>query len=379
MPMKLKEILSKRSPLLNRRDKSIPASARFRPFKVVQVEVTSRCFVGCVFCPQNNLQGRWVEGDLPLEQYRERIVPFLDNFDLVYLQGWGEPMLHPDLWEMLELARAKGCRTGFTTNGSLLREESVRRLLDTGVNMISISLSGGNACTHQSLRKGSSWNMLIHNIEMLVDLKHQSGCRVPWLELHFLMTTSNLHELPDMVRLSASLGADEVVATNLTYTPTLLLDNQKVFSKKPEPAFAAYLQEAAQAASQFDIPLRVYPINMEDEVMVCDANPLETVFINHTGEVSPCVYLGMSVKGEAPRYFQGQPHPIQPVRFGHICTDLAHILNGSRRKEFVAAYHRRNISRSPLASFAALSAQDVELSLPPAPEACRHCYKLYGV
>ena len=71
-----------------------------RPFRVVQIEITSRCETGCIFCPHDALAGHWVEGDLPLDLYREKIAPHLDLFELVYLQGWGEPMLHPHLWEM---------------------------------------------------------------------------------------------------------------------------------------------------------------------------------------------------------------------------------------------------------------------------------------
>jgi MoaA/NifB/PqqE/SkfB family radical SAM enzyme len=377
--MNLKQVLSKKGRLPEGSRNSLPRTAANRPFKVAQVEITSRCFVGCTFCPQNVLPGRWVEGDLSLEQYRERIVPFLEDFELVYLQGWGEPMLHPNLWEMLALAKSKGCRTGFTTNGSLMREEACRSLLEAGVDMISISLSGGTPGTHQSMRKGSYWNLLLHHIETLVEMKHQGGYKLPWLELHFLMTASNLEELPEMVRLSASLGSDEVVATNLTYAPTQLLDSQRVFSDKPEAAFAAYVAEAQENARQLDIPLRVYPLSMEDEVLVCDANPLETVFINHTGEVTPCVYLGVSVSGEVPRYFQGQPLPYHPVSFGHICNDLSNVMNGMRRKEFTNAFRRRDMARSPLASFALLSAGEGGSGLPPAPEPCRGCYKLYGV
>ena len=82
-----------------------------RPFSVVQIEVTSRCGTGCVFCPHDALSDRWVEGDLPLDLYRECIAPHLDLFGLVYLQGWGEPMLRRNvtLWfEDGRLVRTEG-------------------------------------------------------------------------------------------------------------------------------------------------------------------------------------------------------------------------------------------------------------------------------
>ena len=71
------------------RSQSEETSEDRRPFSVVQIEVTSRCGTGCVFCPHDALSDRWAEGDLPLDLYRESIVPHLDLFELVYLQGWG--------------------------------------------------------------------------------------------------------------------------------------------------------------------------------------------------------------------------------------------------------------------------------------------------
>ena len=83
-----------------------------RPFSVTQIEITSRCQANCVFCPHDSLGSSWEAGDLPFRMYADNIVPHLEMFELVYLQGWGEPMLHPDLWDMLYLAQQKGCRTG---------------------------------------------------------------------------------------------------------------------------------------------------------------------------------------------------------------------------------------------------------------------------
>ena len=116
-----------------------------RPFRVAQIEITSRCSTGCVFCPHDALSKTWVEGDMSLAMYREHIAPYLDQFELVYLQGWGEPMLHPALWDMLRLAGGKGCRTGFTTNGANLREEQSRLLLELEVNL-DLSLVRRNGC-----------------------------------------------------------------------------------------------------------------------------------------------------------------------------------------------------------------------------------------
>lgn len=350
-----------------------------RPFEAVQIEVTSRCSTGCVFCPHDALSDRWVEGDLSLELYREKIAPHLGLFELVYLQGWGEPMLHPHLWEMLGMAREKGCSIGFTTNGAFLQDDQNQRLLDMGVNLISVSFAGTAAPVHESLRTYSEFSQLCKNFEGLANLKKQTNVEHPWLELHFLMTSANLNEFPALVELGASLGADEVVATNLTYSPNLALDRMHVFGEDPLPEHIAVIDQAKATAERLNIPLRAYPLQTEPQTMVCDADPINTLYINHRGEVSPCVYLGLTVPGKIPRYYHGEVHPFDALTFGNASTGLEQALYSKERKDFVSAFERRNVANIPLAIFTYLTEQTESDELPLPPEPCQHCYKMLGV
>jgi len=364
-------------PKLRQQPEDTPAKRR--PFSVVQIEVTSRCSTGCVFCPHDALAGDWVEGDLSLSLYRESIVPFLDLFELVYLQGWGEPMLHPDLWKMLKMAQGKGCKTGFTTNGAHLQDEENQLLVGMGVNLISVSFAGAVAPVHESLRTDSQFSQLCKNFESLANLKKIRGVDIPWLELHFLMTRDNLGEFPSLVELAATLGADEVVATNLSYSPSLILDNKHVFAEQPLPADIAVIDQAQANAERLNIPLRVYPLQTEPNTLICDADPINTAYINHRGDVTPCVYLGLTVPGKVPRYFHGEAHPFDTLSFGNVSNGLEQALNGEKREEFFAAFKRRNVGMSPLVMFTQLAGEtgDGELSPPPVP--CQHCYKMLGV
>ena len=354
-------------------------ATKSRPFRAVQIEVTSRCSTGCVFCPHDALSDHWVEGDIPLGLYGKFIVPYLDLFELVYLQGWGEPMLHPDLWDMLNMAQEKGCHTGFTTNGSWLEGEQNKRLLDMGVDMISVSFAGTAASVHESLRTNSKFPALCQNFENLANLKKQRECDLPWLELHFLMTRANLNEFPSLVELAASLGADEVVATNLSYSPSLALDSQHVFGEQPLPEDIEIIDRARQTANRLNLPLRVYPLQAEPQTLICDADPVNTVYINHRGDVTPCVYLGLTVQGQIPRYYQGESHPFDTISFGNVCTGFSQALQSGEREKFTSAFKRRNVGNNPLAMFTYLSTQSEkdELASPPVP--CQHCYKMLGV
>ena len=350
-----------------------------RPFRVVQIEVTSRCETGCVFCPHDALSDRWIEGDLPLDLYREKIVPHLDLFELVYFQGWGEPMLYPHLWDVLSMAQEKGCQTGFTTNGAYLQDDQNKRLLALGVDLISVSFAGTAASVHESLRTNSEFAKLCKNFESLAKLKKQYEKDKPWLELHFLMTTANLSEFPALVELAASLGADEVVATNLTYSPSLMLDRMHIFGEQPVPADLEIVDRAKQNAERLGIPLRVYPVQVEPQTMVCDADPINAVYVNHHGEVTPCVYLGLTVQGQIPRFYQGEAHPFDTVSFGNVCNGFDQVLQGIKREAFTTVFKTRNVGSNPLTMFTYLTSQDEQAELPLPPFACQHCYKMLGV
>jgi len=355
------------------------ALAESRPFRAVQIEVTSRCSTGCLFCPHDALSDRWVDGDMSLGLFSEHILPYLDLFELVYLQGWGEPMLHPDLWDMLGMAEDKGCRTGFTTNGTWLEKEQNKRLLDMGVDMISVSFAGTAAPVHESLRTNSKFPQLCQNFENLASLKKQYGRERPWLELHFLMTRANLGEFPALVELAGSLGADEVVATNLSYSPSLALDSKHVFGEQPLAEDIEIIDQAKQTAERLNLPLRVYPLQTEPNTLVCDADPVNTVYVNHRGDVTPCVYLGLTVQGQVPRFYQGEAYPFDTISFGNVCAGFAQALQSQEREAFISAFKRRNVGSNPLAMFTYLSTQSEEGELSPPPAPCQHCYKMLGI
>jgi MoaA/NifB/PqqE/SkfB family radical SAM enzyme len=350
-----------------------------RPYHTAQIELTSRCSTGCLFCPHQALVNDWISGDMPVELYQEHIAPHLGLFDLVYLQGWGEPMLHRHHWDMLKMAKQKGCQTGFTTNGSWLQRDNNEKIIDSDVDLISVSFAGTDASMHESLRTNSKFAVLCENFEDLANLKKKTNASKPWLELHFLMTRRNLGELPGLVELASRLGADEVVATNLAYSPSLELDGMHVFSDDPLLEDLDVISDAEQRAAQLNMPLRVYPLRTQPETLVCDADPLNSVYINHKGEVSACVYLGITVQGQVPRFFHGESHPIDVCSFGNVRDGMELVLDGELRQEFITAFKHRNISSDPLALFTFMAGRQEPPALPSPPAPCQYCYKMLGI
>ena len=348
-----------------------------RPFEAFQIEVTSRCNLKCVMCPVTVLAERWAERDLSWEAF-ERVAEAFGRVKWVYLQGWGEPMLHRRLFDMIARAKSAGCRVGFTTNGTRLTPANGARLLELGLDLLEVSLAGARAATHEAIRVGSDFAKLLENLRRFVTLRRERGSPAPKLELFYLMTPANLAELPQAVQLAAELGADELVATNLDYVITPGLDGLRAYSgSPPAQACRAALDEAAAVARAAGIAFRPYRLQFR-EMAVCDLNPLKILFIASDGSVSPCVYTSLAGPSEIPRVFEGRPLETPVVRFGNVNERaLMEIWESAAYREFRGQFARR-LAGAGLAMLgtAAGALPDEEL---PAPEACRTCPKLYGV
>ncbi|BCV21689.1 radical SAM protein [Moorella sp. Hama-1] len=341
---------------------------------VLQLEVTSRCQLKCSFCPHTLLQDGWYDADFTWELFVRYIAPYLRQIGLIYFQGWGEPLLHPRLFDMMQLAQEQGCRVGFTTNGVLLGPAVLERLVEMQSDILGLSVAGGNPVTHAALRSGSSLKRLLTNIGRLAAIKQKQGSPLPKIVCSYLMTRRNLHELPAFVELAAGAGADEVVVTNLDLTLSPELEDLRAFACPGEVISQEYLlviQDAEERARRQSLPLRVYPLQFNPDVMVCDARPLKHIFVNSYGEVSPCVYLGLPYKGRVPRYFCRQEAPFKPLNYGNITEGLTRVIKNKAAREFKQPFRYRLDLTNPFLL------DNPEVPAPPPP--CTNCYKLFGL
>jgi len=136
------------------------------------------CNAQCPNCPYTNSDIR--------QEYRDRPLMQEDTFKIIAdqcgphrawirLSGGGEPMLHPQAVELIEYAKSKGARIGLITNGSRFTENSIRRLLGCGTDMIEFSVDAGDPDTYGSVRPGLDWERLVSTVESMVSLRQQMG------------------------------------------------------------------------------------------------------------------------------------------------------------------------------------------------------------
>lgn len=113
---------------------------RARTPREVQLEVTNRCNLDCDMCPRLTLL-EVPEQDMSRETF-EAVLARLDRPEVVTLTGWGEPLMHPQLFAFFDRLHERwpGLDVGFTTNGHLLTGGVVTKLLARRIGRVNISL-----------------------------------------------------------------------------------------------------------------------------------------------------------------------------------------------------------------------------------------------
>ena len=142
---------------------------RVLPFRSLIIEVTNTCNLRCSHCPTHTTMTRQREM-LDFKLFT-RIIDDNPQLDRVVLMNWGEPLLHPQLIDMISYASKKNIETHITTNGTLLSEDMMRALLKSGLTRISFSMDGVGE-TYRGIR-GVDYQALENTIVTFLRLRDE--------------------------------------------------------------------------------------------------------------------------------------------------------------------------------------------------------------
>jgi radical SAM protein with 4Fe4S-binding SPASM domain len=164
-------------------------------------EVTKGCNLRCIHCRATATELS-SPNDLPttkalnlIEQVSQHALPIL------VLSG-GEPLFRRDIFDLARYATERGLRVALATNGTTVTMEVARKIVEAGVRRVSISLDGADAATHDAFRgiAGAFDAALIgfRNLKVL-------GMS---LQINMTIARHNAHQLPAVLELARSIGAD---------------------------------------------------------------------------------------------------------------------------------------------------------------------------
>ena len=185
------------------------AEVDYLPVKL-DVENVSRCNFACTMCAVSTWPKRQRAADMTLDAFKALID---EQYGLVEikLNGLGEALMQgDDYFAMIRYARERRIWVRMTTNASLLHlRENVRKLIESGVNEIDISIDGSDRGIFERIRVGGDFDQVTRNCGRLNAALAEAGR--PSAKMWTLVQKANCDDLPQHVWLAAELGFQHLV------------------------------------------------------------------------------------------------------------------------------------------------------------------------
>ncbi len=283
----------------------------------IQIEISTVCNAACIYCPRTTHLDHWQNRFMTRETF-QKIVPALSKSNMAYLQGWGEPFLHPDIFKFISLAKQARCLVGTTTNAMSLDSDKIYRLVELGVDIIAFSLAGASE-KNDVFRKGTQLNKVLEAIKCLDRIKHEMGASRPSIHIAYMLLRSGLEDIDDLPSLLSGLNIDQVVITTLPYAPSPEMEEEMLCALQPveRQELKTRLQAIAEKAKRMGVPINYYLRDSDNSVSVCTENIEKALFISVNGEVSPCVFTRMPLNNPLKKP-EDEKHTRQQIVFGDI-------------------------------------------------------------
>ncbi|MDH3348844.1 MAG: radical SAM protein [Desulfobulbaceae bacterium] len=172
----------------------------FEP-KWVAWEVTRRCNLHCVHCRSSSELDVQAHPDFSLEEGK-RVLDDISGYasPVVVLSG-GEPLLRPDVFELASYGTGLGLRMCMATNGTLVTADICEKMKESGIKMVSLSIDGAVAQTHDNFRsQPGAFDGTLNAIKLF----NEHGIK---FLVNSSFTMRNKDEIPALYKLVKSLGA----------------------------------------------------------------------------------------------------------------------------------------------------------------------------
>ena len=302
----------------------------------LNIESSYACNLKCVMCPRH-FEGV-PQGMFTLDMFEKHLQPHIGKFKYIHLTGWGEPLMNRDLAEIVSRCRAAGCWTCFTSNGLLLRPPLDRKILETGLELISVSCDADNAATYEYVRGKGTFDVLVERLTAFNQLRREMAAPTV-MQWSFVQMRHNFEQLPGAVRLAARCGFDQIVAKHIE----TVIHREELkdamwntgIAPDMEPELVArhdeVLAEARAVAEEVGIGIIIHPRKMHHQGQ-CLVRPVTNLFVDYEGRVSSCCYLNVN---DVRPYNTAEEKPKSDGVYGDLrLGDLMTMLNSDAYKEF---------------------------------------------
>ena len=172
--------------------------------RLVFWETTAGCNLECIHCRRIDVSTQLMKDDLTTKESFELVDAIVEAGNPILVLSGGEPLFRPDIFDIAKYAVSKGLTVALATNGTLVNEDMAKKIVDSGVSRVAISLDGADADTHDKFRKlKGSFDLAIKGFKNLLALGMG-------MQVNCTIAKHNAHQFRDLYNLAVNLGAEAI-------------------------------------------------------------------------------------------------------------------------------------------------------------------------
>jgi radical SAM protein with 4Fe4S-binding SPASM domain len=205
-----------------------------------------------------------------LEKAGKEALPWVNTYSLTLN---GEPLLTPDVYNIIGKFASFDARLDLTTNGTLLTSSVLEKILPF-LDRVCFSIDGATKQTYERNRLGAKYENFITNLKLITQVFEIAGIKDIEVSLAYVVMGNNIREMPEVVKLANFLGVKIIYGYFLVVFPENNMGDEDVNLHKS--LYNTYLDKALKVARHFGITLS-FPMPFKDaEQNNCD---VENAFI----------------------------------------------------------------------------------------------------
>lgn len=248
---------------------------------VMDIEPTQRCNYKCRMCMTHKTK----RPDLTLEEFKTVIDEQYGLME-IKIQGVGEPFLNTDFIEMIKFAKKRHLWVRTTTNGSLLgHDQNYKKLVDSNVNDVNISIDGATKDVYEAIRKGGRFERIIENCKLIND--YNNRVRKTTVRAWVVLQALNIQEIYQFPEFFAELGFKEMAYSFAMHNYGQNGQNSEVAEIDIKDLDMRRLETLA---ARFKIKINFWFYPSYSTKHYCKI-PFERVYLTTDKKVLPCCYV----------------------------------------------------------------------------------------
>jgi radical SAM protein with 4Fe4S-binding SPASM domain len=271
-----------------------PSASRFL---TVFMDQNNKCNLRCQMCGFSDPRVAGLpQYDLPRWAYDRIANELFPRANYVCLSLMTEPFMTRDFPDRLAAVRQHGVPfSDLITNGTMLTEEAVEKVLDAEISRVIVSIDGGTKEIFESVRAGANFERVIGNFTRLRTRRRQRGAVHPRLRVNHVLSELNIDHFDAFLDLMESLEVEEVAVRTVSRMSDAVIQESRdpVFWDKVRAIrvkVAGFYQRTGIVDPAFlrDRHTTIDLFTDAGEKLIC-RTPWTTIAVHPNGDVFPCM------------------------------------------------------------------------------------------